>query len=149
MRTAAFRQIVLALGWVTVTVTGCSVLGRGGGDSRDFQITSNQDVYSRGNTGETTLRNTTDEPLEYNLCPRRLERQANKYWVVAFEWPTAGGACTTEARTLGKGQSISALFEIPTGVPTGTYRLVFTGLIGKNGKAVPPDQSATPAFQVR
>jgi hypothetical protein len=149
MRIAAFRQIVSALGWAALTVTGCSVLGRGGGDSRDFQITSNQDVYSRGNTGEATFRNTTDETLEYNLCPRRLERQANKYWVVAFEWPTAGGACTTEARSLGKGQSVSALFEIPTGVPTGTYRLVFTGLLGKNGKSAPPDQAATPAFQVR
>ena len=149
MRMAAFRRAVWAFGLTASGVTGCSMLGRGGGDSRDFQITSNQDVYSRGNTGEATIRNTTDETLEYNLCPRRLERQANKYWVVAFEWPTAGGACTTEARSLTKGQSISALFEIPTGVPTGTYRLVFTGLSGKNGKSVPADAAATPAFQVR
>ncbi len=149
MRMRTFGRVVSALWWTALTVTGCSVLGRGGGDSRDFQITSNQDVFSRGNTGEATIRNVTDETLEYNLCPRRLERQANKYWVVAFEWPTAGGACTTEARTLGKGQSVSALFEIPTGVPTGTYRLVFTGLTGKNGKSVSSDQAATPAFQVR
>jgi len=144
-----FRRVVLALGWTALTVTGCSVLGRGGGDSRDFKITTNQDIYSRGNTGEATIRNVTDEPLEYNLCPRRLERQANKYWVVSFGWPTAGGACTTVARALGKGETVTALFEVPTGVPTGTYRLVFTGLIGKNGKPVPPDQAATPAFQVR
>ena len=149
MRMAAIGRIVLALGWAASSVSGCSVLGRGGGDSRDFQIASNQDVYSRGNTGEATIRNSTDEPLQYNLCPRRLERQANKYWVVAFEWPTAGGACTTVARALDKGDSVKALFEVPTGVPTGTYRLVFTGLIGKNGKPVPPDLAATPAFQVR
>lgn len=149
MRMGTFRRVVFTVGWAASSVTGCSVLSRGGGSSRDFQITSNQDVYSRGNTGEVTIRNTIDERLEYNLCPRRLERQANKYWVVAFEWPTAGGACTTEARSLDKGQTVSALFEVPTGVPTGTYRLVFTGLIGKNGKSVPPDQAATPAFQVR
>lgn len=149
MKMPAFGRVGLILLWGAFTVPGCSVLSRGGGDSGDFQITSNQDVYSRGNTGEATIRNTTDETLEYNLCPRRLERQANKYWVVAFEWPTAGGACTTEARSLNKGQSVSALFEVPTGVPIGTYRLVFTGLLGKNGKSVPPDQAATRAFQVR
>ena len=87
--------------------------------------------------------------LQYNLCQRRLERQVNKYWVVAFEWPTAGGTCTTEARGLSKGATVNALFEIPTGVPIGTYRIVFRGLLDDKGRIVAPDDASTPSFTVR
>jgi len=31
-----------------------------------------------GNTGEATIRNTSGETLEYNLCQRRLERQVDR-----------------------------------------------------------------------
>ncbi|MEO8194199.1 MAG: hypothetical protein ABI681_10120 [Gemmatimonadales bacterium] len=136
---------------VAVTsLSGCGgLLGGGGGSSPEYQITTNRQSYSRGNTGEATIRNTSGKTLEYNLCQRRLERQLNKYWVVAFEWPTAGGSCTTEAKSLAKSTSVSALFEIPTGVPTGTYRIVFNGLLAEDGRTVSPDRAATPSFEVR
>jgi len=141
LSTLLFAGVIASLG-------GCGGLLGGGGSSRDYRITMNRDVYSRGNTGEATIKNVSGETLEYNLCPRRLERQANKYWVVAFEWPTAGSACTTEARRLAKGASVNTLFEIPTGVPTGTYRVVFTDLRGEDGRMVSGDVAATPRFQV-
>ena len=134
---------------VAFAASGCSVLNRGGGSSPAYRITTNRDIYSRGNTGEATIRNISGRTLEYNLCQRRLERQVNKYWVVAFEWPTAGGACTTESRRLLKDDTVTTLFDIPTGVPIGKYRIVFTNLRGKDGRTVSADDAATPSFDVR
>lgn len=135
---------------VVLPLTACGgLLGRGGGSSAAFGITTNQPVYDRGNTGEATIRNTSDKTLEYNLCQRRLERQVNRSWITAFEWPTAGSACTSETRSLSKGQSINALFDIPTGVPPGSYRVVFNGLLGEDGRSLAPDRAATPSFEVR
>ena len=135
---------------VVASLSACSLIGgRGGSTSPMYQITTNREIYSRGNTGEAIIRNTSSRQLEYNVCPRRLERQANKYWVVAFEWPTAGGACTTEVRRLAKGEEVTTLFDIPTGVPIGTYRLVFTGLRGKDGRSVDGGDAATKPFTVR
>jgi hypothetical protein len=142
------RASLLAL-TILASTSACSMLGRHGGSSPAYQITTNRDIYSRGNTGEATIRNISGRTLEYNLCPRRLERQANKYWVVAFEWPTAGGACTTELRRLAKDDEVTTLFDIPTGVPIGTYRLVFTGLRGKDGRSVAGGDAATKSFTVR
>jgi hypothetical protein len=139
---ATFLVLAMAFG-------GCGgLLGRGQPDP-DYLVRANRDVYSRGNTGEATIRNISGESLEYNLCPRRLERMANKYWVVAFEWPTSGSACTTEARRLPRNESVNTLFEIPTGVPTGAYRIVFSALFDKEGRTVGPDQAATQSFDVR
>jgi hypothetical protein len=141
-----FRTFLLLL-----AVTGCSMINRPGGNrtTPSYRISTNRDIYSRGNTGEATIRNVSSRQLEYNLCQRRLERQANKYWVVAYEWPTAGGACTTESRRLAKDDYVTTLFEIPTGVPIGTYRLVFTNLRGKDGRPVSADDAATQSFGVR
>lgn len=133
----------------SVFTGGCSVLNRGGSSSPSYRITANRSIYSRGNTGEATIKNISGRSLEYNLCQRRLERQVNKYWVVAFEWPTAGGACTTEARSLPKNESVTTLFDIPTGVPIGRYRIVFTNLHDKDGRNVSADDAATPSFDVR
>ena len=142
---------LLALTLLSLTVTtGCSVINRGGGGSSpSYRITANREIYSRGNTGEATIRNVSSNAVEYNLCQRQLQRQVNKYWVVAFEWTTAGGACTTESRRLDKDDTVSTLFEIPTGVPIGKYRMVFTGLRDKEGKTISSDESATPSFDVR
>jgi hypothetical protein len=142
------RASLLAL-TILASTSACSVLGRHGGSSPAYQIATNREIYSRGNTGEATIRNVSGKTLEYNLCPRRLERQANKYWVVAFEWPTAGGACTTELRSLSKDDEVTTLFDIPTGVPIGTYRLVFTALHGTDGRSMAGDDAATRAFTVR
>jgi hypothetical protein len=121
----------------------------GGGDSSSYQLRTNRDVYNRGNTGEITVRNVSDRTVEYNLCQRRLERRVGSSWVSAFEWPTAGGACTLEARRLGPDAVVYALFEIPTGVPAGSYRVVFLGLLDEEGRPVPPDRAATGSFDVR
>lgn len=135
---------------MVAAISGCSIINRGSsGSSPSYQVTTNREIYSRGNTGEATIKNVSSRQLDYNLCQRRLERQVNKYWVVAFEWPTAGGACTTEMKHLAKGESVSALFDIPTGVPIGTYRLVFTNLRGKDGKPASPDDASTRSFEVR
>lgn len=136
---------------ILAAATGCGQLMNigGGGSSRDYDISTNRDTYDRGNTGEATVRNASDQTLEYNLCQRRLERQVNRSWIVSFEWPTAGGACTTELRRLNRGQSVDTFFDIPTGVPTGTYRIVFTGLMGEDGRPLPADRAATPSFTVR
>lgn len=132
-----------------VALSACGgLLGRGG-SSRQYEITINRSTYARGNTGEATIRNASEDRLEYNLCPRRLERRVGDGWAPAFEWPTAGGACTTEARMLEKGASVSTLFEIPTGIPTGTYRVVFTGVLNADKRPIDPDRSATPSFEVR
>jgi hypothetical protein len=142
---AALMSIVLGV----AAISGCGgLLGRGGSE-REYQIATNRSDYTRGSTGEATIRNVTDETLEYNLCQRRLERQVGNNWVPAFEWPVAGGACTSEARSLSKGASVNTFFDIPTGVPTGKYRVVFTNLLGQDGKPVSPDRAATPQFDVR
>jgi hypothetical protein len=114
-----------------------------------YSISLNQDIYRRGSTGEATIRNVSGENLQYDFCERRLERQENKYWIVAYEWPTAGGRCTTSSRTIAKGDTESTLFEIPVGVPSGSYRLVFRGLLDKKGRPVSPEQSSSKTFQVR
>ena len=132
--------------------TGCGGInlgGLGGGSSRSYDITTNRSSYTRGNVGEATIRNATDETLEYNLCQRRLEREVSGDWIVSFEWPTSGSACTTDTRTLRRGDSVNTFFDVPTGVPTGTYRVVFTGLRDKDGGAASGDRAATPSFQVR
>ncbi len=142
------RAAILAITTFALTLSGCGgLLGRGGSSS-DYQITTNKRDYARGNTGEATIRNASDKTLEYNLCQRRLERKVGNSWVVAFEWPAAGGACTTETRSLGKGASVNTFFEIPTGMPAGTYRVVFTGLLSEDGKPVSPDRAATQPFEV-
>lgn len=141
------RYLCAAL--LALTTVGCSVISRGGGSSSPYQITTNEKIYSRGNTGEATIKNVSSRSLEYNLCPRRLQRQVNKYWIVAFEWPTAGGACTTGTRPLRKGEAVRALFDIPTGVPIGTYRVYFNSLLDKDGKSVSPEDGSTPPFDVR
>lgn len=143
------RQMVLVLAASVSSLSACSGLPGGGGSSRDYAISVNRQDYSRGNTGEATIRNSSDETLQYNLCQRRLERRANNNWAVAFEWPTAGGACTTEVRSLAKGATVNTFFEIPTGVPVGTYRVVFTGLLGESGTQIGSDRSSTPTFEVR
>lgn len=141
---------ILTAALIIAGLSGCSVISHGGGGSSNpYQITANREIYSRGNTGEVTIKNISSRQLDYNLCQRRLERQVNKYWVVAFEWPTAGGACTTEVRHLPKNESVTTLFDIPTGVPIGKYRLVFTNLQGKDGRTVSADDASTPSFDVR
>ncbi len=127
----------------------CGGLFGRSGSSRPFELATNRQTYDRGNTGEATIRNASKDALEYNACPRRLERRVGDAWVAAFQWPTAGGACTAEARRLERGASVNTLFEVPTGVPAGTYRLVFTGLLGSDSRPLPADLSATPAFEVR
>jgi hypothetical protein len=134
---------------IAISSTSCSVLGRRGGSSPTYTITTNREIYGRGNTGEAVIKNVSSRQLEYNLCPRRLERKGNRYWVVAFEWPAAGGACTTELRRLAKGDEVTTLFDIPAGVPIGTYRVVFTGLRGKDGKSMAGDDAASQQFTVR
>ena len=134
----------------TIGVTGCGAISLGGGgSSRTYDITTNRSAYNRGNVGEATLRNSSDEAVEYNLCARRLERQVDRNWITAFEWPTAGSACTAEARTLRRGDAVNTFFDIPTGIPTGTYRVVFTGLRDKDGNIVTGDRAATREFTVR
>src|SRR5215212_4840991 len=141
---------ILAAALIIIGLSGCSLINRGtGGSSRYYRVTTNRDIYSRGNTGEATIKNISSRQLDYNLCQRRLERQVNKYWVVAYEWPTAGGACTTAMRHLAKGEDITTLFDIPTGVPSGRYRMVFTNLRGKDSKPVSSDDGSTPSFDVR
>ena len=147
------RTSVAALSLLAVTaLSGCGGFNLGsigGGSSSDYDITTNRQSYTRGNVGEATIRNASDETLEYNLCQRRLEREVSGDWIAAFEWPTAGSACTTEARMLRRGDQVNTFFDIPTGVPSGTYRVVFTGLRNKDGGAVTGDRAATPSFQVR
>jgi hypothetical protein len=143
------RHVLPVILAAALSLQGCGGLIGRGGTSRDYRITTNRTSYARGNTGEVTINNVSGETLQYNLCPRRLERQANKYWIVAFEWPTAGSTCTTQSRRLGKGDSVEALFDIPTGVPAGTYRVVFTGLVDEKGRALSGDDAATPKFEVR
>lgn len=143
------RTALVALLTGAITLGGCGgLLGRGG-SSGAYQITTNRDQYNRGSTGEAAIRNTSDKTLEYNLCQRRLERRVDNTWVVVFEWPTAGGACTAEARSLAEGASVNVLFDIPTGMSAGTYRVVFTGLLGEGGRPVPPDRAASRSFEVR
>jgi hypothetical protein len=134
----------------TIGVAGCGAISLGGGgSSRTYDITTNRSTYNRGNVGEATLRNSSDESVEYNLCARRLEREVDRNWITAFEWPTAGSACTAEARTLRRGDAVNTFFDIPTGIPTGTYRVVFTGLRDKDGNVVTGDRAATREFTVR
>jgi hypothetical protein len=134
----------------TIGAAGCGAISLGGGgSSRTYDITTNRSTYNRGNVGEATLRNSSDESVEYNLCARRLERQVDRNWITAFEWPTAGSACTAEARTLRRGDAVNTFFDIPTGIPTGTYRVVFTGLRDKDGNVVTGDRAATREFTVR
>src|SRR4029078_12219563 len=91
---------------IIAAFSGCSIINRGSsGASPTYQVTTNRVVYSVGNTGEATIKNIASRQLDYNRCQRRLERQVNKYWVVAFEWPTAGGACHTEAGRLPQGDT--------------------------------------------
>ena len=143
------RAPMMSIAFGLVALSGCGgLLGRGGSE-REYQIATNRSDYTRGSTGEATIRNATDKTLEYNLCQRRLERQVGNNWVPAFEWPVAGGACTSEARSLSKGASVNTFFDIPTGVPGGKYRIVFTNLLGEDGKPVSPDRAATPSFDVR
>jgi hypothetical protein len=140
----------LFTGVLLLATAGCSIINRGPSrSSPSYRITTNREIDSRGTTGEATRKNISSRQLEYNLCQRRLERQVNKYWVVAFEWPTAGGSCTTEARRLPKDESVTTLFDIPTGVPIGKYRLVFTSLRGKDGRSISSDDASTPSFDVR
>lgn len=142
-------RFAVSLG-VVATLTACGAINLGGGgSSRAYDITTNRDSYNRGNVGEATIRNASDETLEYNLCPRRLERQVDRNWITAFEWPTAGSACTVEARTLRRGDSVNTFFDIPTGVPSGTYRVVFTGLRDSGGGNLQADRAATSSFSVR
>lgn len=143
MRAAAAMMAVAMIG-------GCGAINLGGGgSSRSYDITTNRDAYNRGNTGEASIRNASDESVQYNLCARRLERQVDRNWITAFEWPTAGSVCTTEIRTLRRGDTVNTFFDVPTGVPTGTYRVVFTTLRDKDGNVVTGDRAATPSFSVR
>jgi hypothetical protein len=146
-----FRTVPLMLGFAAAVtmMQGCFGLITSNSESPEYGITTNEQLYSRGNTGEATIRNTSSKPLEYNLCPRRLEREVNNYWVVAFEWPTAGGTCPSGTRTLAKGETVNALFEIPTGVPMDRYRIVFNGLLGKDLRALSAERTSTPVFEVR
>ena len=143
-------QRVLLLGIAALSMNACGVISQiGRGSSGDYSISTNRNVYNRGSTGEVTIRNVSDNTLEYNLCQRRLERQVGRDWVTSYEWPTAGGGCTTELRRLNRGEAVNTLFDIPTGVPSGTYRVVFTGLRGEGGGDMSADRAATPSFQVR
>ena len=143
-------RAVVAVAVTAVLASGCGAISLGGGgSSQTYDITTNRDSYTRGNVGEATIRNASDQSVEYNLCPRRLERQVDRSWIAAFEWPTAGSACTAEARLLRRGDSVNALFDIPTGVPAGTYRVVFTGLRDTDGTAMRGEGAATSSFSVR
>jgi hypothetical protein len=144
------KKLIFALTLTAVSACG-GFLNRGGSSTSRamYSVTLNQDIYRRGNTGEATVRNVSGQDLQYNFCQRRLERQANKYWVVAYEWPTAGGTCTTSTRTIAKDERESTLFEIPLGIPPGDYRLVFNGLLDKKGRPVTPEQASSKTFEVR
>lgn len=145
----AFISILATAAVASLAACGGFINIGGGGSSNAYDITTNRDTYNRGNVGEATIRNASDKTLDYNLCQRRLERQVDRNWITAFEWPTAGGACTTELRRLGRNESVNTFFDIPTGVPVGTYRVVFTGIMGEDGRPVSGDRGATRSFSVR
>src|SRR5215213_1425692 len=106
------KKIIFIVALVALSACG-GFLNRGGSSTGRamYSVTLNQDIYRRGNTGEATVRNVSGQDLQYNFCQRRLERKANKYWLVAYEWPTAGGACTTSTRPIAKDERESTLFE--------------------------------------
>jgi hypothetical protein len=148
----AGRRSSVVLFMLIAALSGCGgFLNRGGPRPARamYSITLNQDIYRRGSTGEAVIRNVSGQNLQYDFCERRLERQENKYWIVAYEWPTAGGRCTTSTRTIAKDERESTLFEIPVGVPAGTYRLVFSGLLDRKARPVTPEQASSKTFQVR
>jgi hypothetical protein len=138
--------VLVTLPAVTV-FAGCTGLISHTRVSPEYGITTNEQIYKRGGSGLATIRNTSSKPLDYNLCPRRLERRVNKYWVVATE--VSANECPRRTRTLPKGRLVRTPFGIPAGVDPDTYRVVFTGLQGKDGRSLPGDRAATPAFEVR
>ena len=144
------KRTLIALALIGLAACG-GFLNRGGPRPARamYSITLNQDIYRRGATGEATIRNVSGQSLQYDFCERRLERQENKYWIVAYEWPTAGGRCTTSTKTLAKDDRETTLFELPVGIPAGTYRLVFNGLLDRKARPVTPEQASSQTFQVR
>jgi hypothetical protein len=67
-----------------------------------------------------TLRNRSEQPIGYNLCPVTLERQVSGRWEERPERPAE--VCTMELRVLLAGGSDTYRHTIPPGVPAGTYR---------------------------
>jgi uncharacterized protein YceK len=142
-------RILLVILAAAISVAGCTGLISHTGASREYGITTNDHTYQRGGNGEAIIWNTSSKPLEYNLCPRRLEREVDTYWVTTRVWPTDGAACPSGTRTLAKGDSVRTIFEIPVGVSPARYRVVFTGLLGKGLTKIETDRVATPVFEVR
>jgi hypothetical protein len=143
------RALTWALLGATMTLPGCGVFRRGETAPGPYRIELAPPYYTRGTTVRVTVTNTSKADVEYNLCTRQLERRSGSTWIVAYEWPAAGGACTMELRTLRPGESTTTEVEIPAGVPVGAYRVVFTGLRSGGGASLPRDAIASPEFELR
>ena len=143
------RLLLLVIITAVISAEGCTGLISHTGASPEYGITINDGTYQRGGNGEAIIWNSSSKPLEYNLCPRRLEREVNNYWVLALEWPAGGAACPSGTATLAMGDSVRTIFEIPVGIPPARYRVVFTGLLGKALTKIESDRVATPVFEVR
>jgi len=56
---------ILIAAVLTIGLAGCSMINRPGSrSSPSYRITTNRDIYSRGNTGEATIRNVSSRQLD-------------------------------------------------------------------------------------
>ena len=110
------------------------------------EVTTDRAEYVAGQSGRATITNVSDEVVHYNTCPRTVERRTGVEWKVEARWPQPGGACAMIAYALAPGGSAEVPFELPQGLPEGTYRVRFFGFSDDDGDR--PRNAASRPFLV-
>jgi hypothetical protein len=115
------------------------------GPGKRVEATLTQDAYLSGGLVDITIKNLSDVPLQYPLgfCKIELEREENSAWLTVL----IPDGCPLALAFLGPGQAVGQAYRLPTGIPSGTYRLSMPMPVPKSATA-PEPRLTTPSFRV-
>lgn len=112
------------------------------------QVTTDRSAYTRGEEGQVTIANLSDDPVQYNLCRREVERREVAGWNVVWTDPPVGSECGSEAYLLPPGGSLLVGMALPADLAPGTYRMRFLWLSADGSDALPSTQRTTNSFEI-
>ncbi len=114
-----------------------------------LSITTDRDFYYVGDTIRVTFQNAGTIKLDYNPCPRYLERREGSHWV--FEGYTDDFSphleCDLVRMILRPGEKrLVGIWGLPRAAPSDTtYRVRFVNL---NGTALPASEMVSNTFTI-
>jgi len=109
--------------WAIAAGAVLAACGPQSAHSGALRVAADRAAYAPGDSVAITLRNASSAVVEYNACPRAIERRAGAGWAVVDRFPPPSGMCNASAHALPPGREVTVRFALPADLPSGTYRV--------------------------